>query len=446
MNNLFSICLLIFLPSTLICQLAQIDFEDQLPDIHEYVSVDRQPIPINLDEIKKEIGYPIEAIKQEIEGLVYTRILVDKHGHYLDHKITRHLHPSIDNAIAYHLPKLKFLPAIKDGQSINFWVNTSFYFDLSELKELGVYQKGIGLFLSQKIKNTKKSKSHMEKGVQYLQNAHYKKAQQAFSKSIATSELSRKHNKQSNIILFYSYLYRAKAHDHLCRQKDALDDYIEAIGIGRLIKDHATKIPNILPFVFLDRGKLYMKIGNPQRALADFQWIRLSFPNHKASTQAQIQSFYCYLQLKHTERAREILHEIDSFISDHSLYTYYLATTYLQEKNYSKGLPLLIPLAENTHSIALRQNIWNDIALIYLHQKKYQQALTAVQSSIDLDASNPTPFYIKAKIILDLEGYVAAFENFQLALMLGLKGNKAEEARSICEQLDISELAMKRHP
>ncbi|MEM6261248.1 MAG: TonB family protein [Bacteroidota bacterium] len=89
-----------------------------------------EPQTINMNEVRKMIGYPELAKNNGIEGMVVIRILVDKYGNYKKHKVIKKIHPLLSKACEAHLSKLRFTPAIQGGNPIPFWVNIPFRFIL----------------------------------------------------------------------------------------------------------------------------------------------------------------------------------------------------------------------------------------------------------------------------------------------------------------------------
>ena len=104
--------------------------EEAYPAIDAFVSVEQEPAPVNMDEIKKLVGYPREAAEAGIQGQVVARVLVGKDGKYISHKIVNQVHSSLADAVGKHIPKLKFTPAIHEGRPIVFWVNIPFNFKI----------------------------------------------------------------------------------------------------------------------------------------------------------------------------------------------------------------------------------------------------------------------------------------------------------------------------
>ncbi|MCB0855879.1 MAG: energy transducer TonB, partial [Bacteroidetes bacterium] len=103
---------------------------EQEPEINAFIFAEEEPTPVNMDDIKKLIGYPQIARDAGIEGNVVVRVLVDKKGNYDKHRIINQVHPILAKAVEEHVPKLKFTPAIQGGKPIKFWVNIPFNFKL----------------------------------------------------------------------------------------------------------------------------------------------------------------------------------------------------------------------------------------------------------------------------------------------------------------------------
>ncbi|MEM7369100.1 MAG: energy transducer TonB [Bacteroidota bacterium] len=104
--------------------------EPREPGIMDWVDADEQPVPVNMEDLIKLVGYPQMAKDAGIEGTVVVRILVDKTGTYAKHKVINSVHPILDRVVAKHIHRLKFTPAIQGKKPIKFWVNIPFKFQL----------------------------------------------------------------------------------------------------------------------------------------------------------------------------------------------------------------------------------------------------------------------------------------------------------------------------
>ncbi|MEM9933097.1 MAG: M56 family metallopeptidase, partial [Bacteroidota bacterium] len=104
--------------------------DTEIPDISSYVSVEEEPIPLNIADIQRSIGYPATAREEGIDGTVVVRVLVDINGHYREHVVLTEVSPLLTGPVEREISNLRFTPAIQDGHPVNFWVNIPFNFKL----------------------------------------------------------------------------------------------------------------------------------------------------------------------------------------------------------------------------------------------------------------------------------------------------------------------------
>ena len=95
-----------------------------------FVVLDREPKPVNMDELKKLIGYPAMAVEAEIEGKVIVRVYVDKYGDYKKHIVLKDPHPLLTHAVESKIAQLKMTPGIQGTKPIPVWVTLPFEFTL----------------------------------------------------------------------------------------------------------------------------------------------------------------------------------------------------------------------------------------------------------------------------------------------------------------------------
>jgi protein TonB len=91
-----------------------------------------EPKPVNMDDLKKIIGYPPMAKEAEITGKVIVRVLVDKTGSYVKHVVLKDPHAILTKAVTDKLPQLKFTPGRQNNQPVKVWVTIPFEFKLSK--------------------------------------------------------------------------------------------------------------------------------------------------------------------------------------------------------------------------------------------------------------------------------------------------------------------------
>ena len=92
--------------------------------------VEEEPRPVNMDELRKLIGYPTQAAEAGIKGKVVVRVLVDKTGKYQRHVVYKDPHPILTRAVESKLDRLVFTPGIQNKQPVKVWVTIPFDFQL----------------------------------------------------------------------------------------------------------------------------------------------------------------------------------------------------------------------------------------------------------------------------------------------------------------------------
>lgn len=111
---------------------AEVQEQPGIPDPNAFVAVEKEPAPVNMDNVKREIGYPETARQASLEGSVVMRIYVDKFGAYQQHIVLSSSSPTFTRAVEQHINKLRFTPGIQAGQPIGVWVNIPFTFKLNQ--------------------------------------------------------------------------------------------------------------------------------------------------------------------------------------------------------------------------------------------------------------------------------------------------------------------------
>lgn len=93
--------------------------------------VEKEPVPLNLNELKQLIGYPREAVRDSIEGKVVIRLKIDEQGKVIDHETLKNPHEILTNAVVAKIYALRFSPGILDSKPIVVWVTIPFDFKLN---------------------------------------------------------------------------------------------------------------------------------------------------------------------------------------------------------------------------------------------------------------------------------------------------------------------------
>lgn len=90
-----------------------------------------EPTTKNLAEVASRIGYPSEASKRKIEGVVLVFMKIDKKGKYMRHRILQDPHPIFTKAVESQIRHLEFTQAISNYKPIECWVKIPFRFALT---------------------------------------------------------------------------------------------------------------------------------------------------------------------------------------------------------------------------------------------------------------------------------------------------------------------------
>ncbi len=105
---------------------------DKLPAIDEFVPVDVMPEMIKMVEPE----FPVKSIKDEVEGIVWIKALVDKEGKVRDARVLKSSGvKAMEDAALESAKKCEFKPAMQDGKPVATWVAYSVTFDLKDKPE-----------------------------------------------------------------------------------------------------------------------------------------------------------------------------------------------------------------------------------------------------------------------------------------------------------------------
>lgn len=93
-------------------------------------AVDVEPVPINLHQVKRRMEVPRELQGLQQTARVKVRILVDERGDYVKHRRPQHLYDLLAETVDEHVSELSFLPALRNGKPVPYWVEVRFVFEL----------------------------------------------------------------------------------------------------------------------------------------------------------------------------------------------------------------------------------------------------------------------------------------------------------------------------
>ncbi|MEL6733573.1 MAG: TonB family protein [Bacteroidota bacterium] len=256
---------------------AQDHYSSSIPDIHEFVYVDFQPTPTNLQDVMKSIGYPAKAYKEGIEGYVHCRILVDLQGRYMAHKITKATHPLLSDAVESNLDKLRFLPAMRDNLPICYWVNIPINFHKKDYPPYEFKRPPKSIKKNQPLfPRHKKVQGFLEEGRRYFAEKQYLKARRAIRSAIFLSPKGKNITAEEKLFLSNAWAFLGMIELQNAVWSFATDAYSEAIAIRREVH---LKNDTTLTYLYLKRAQALLQSQQLLRAIDDVNWI---FHTHTA--------------------------------------------------------------------------------------------------------------------------------------------------------------------
>lgn len=129
MKNILTACLILASCCMGLTARAQDDNKEIGPN--DFILLEKEPVPVNLDDLKRAIGYPAAALDSEIQGKVIVRMKINEQGMYMSHVVIKDPHPVLTHAVSAKLSMLRFTPGIQKGRPIKVWVTIPFDFKLT---------------------------------------------------------------------------------------------------------------------------------------------------------------------------------------------------------------------------------------------------------------------------------------------------------------------------
>jgi len=98
----------------------------------EKIEYDKAPIPVGgIEAIMKNVIYPEEAKKENIEGKVFVKAIIDENGNVLKVEILKSENELLNNASLKAVKSSKFVPAELNGKKIKVEITIPIKFKLS---------------------------------------------------------------------------------------------------------------------------------------------------------------------------------------------------------------------------------------------------------------------------------------------------------------------------
>ncbi|MDX2246317.1 MAG: TonB family protein [Bacteroidia bacterium] len=409
--------------------------QEEEPEMNAFIFVNEEPSPLNLNEIRKAIGYPQEAISQNIEGTVILRVLIDKEGNYRKHAVVKEVHPLLVAAVEPVISQLKFSPAKVDANPVMYWMNIPFPFKLvdGETEQLKAQITKLTDELSGKGATYK---TWHERGILRSRISEYDDAISDFGQSIQLNPRKNKKKAEKNTYdyLFYSHYGRATVYFVKQQFTEAITDFTTALDFASSMIIEDTAIQKMIPTVYLERGYTYLQMENYDQALVDFQWVL----DNSADKDQKCSVYELMADAAVAKDDYPALIKIYSgMIECHPEdYINYFSRGYYKElANDNEGaIRDFSVVVENTNNINVEMAALNLIAWASMKQQNYDQAANALQKALAINILNPDSYFYLGKLSGLQNDTEKMCESFRKALVFGIEGTQKEEAIKVMNE------------
>lgn len=413
------------------------------PDINNFVFVSKAPEPINLNEIKAQIGYPPEALEADVAQTVIARVLVDTMGLYVKHKITKG-HPLLNSAVEAKLPEIVFTPAEQSGKKIMFWVNIPFSFKITD-PEFAIRQEIRGKIgeLTQQIElDPEDYIAVTNRGLRYLSLREYDKAISDFDLSLSINPKKNKKKKSQDYpYLFYAELGKGKAFLAQEKWEEAREELNKAINFATETKNRDSAFLAALPTAYAERGSAAYHLDALPEALNDYQTSLASATGNLKCDIASLQYEAAVAAEDYTQTiaALDILLACD-FASEQNSLMYNRGYYKLKVEDFAGAVSDFDSVLAYTESSFIRIAAHNQKAMAYLGLGDSQKALDAVSKSMDINLLHPQAYFFRAKIRLQMDAQANVCDDLEKAITYGIDEEAMKEVEKLqaahCEKTD----------
>lgn len=405
--------------------------QDAEPESDDFIFVDQEPVPKNLTEIRRKIEYPAEAVQEGIAGTVVARVLVDKQGEYVRHKIVKEIHPALAAAVGKYLPGLLFEPAKQKGDSVMYWMNIPFPFKLVNEREDRI--KEMIASLTDSLTGSPEDYTLWHKrGIQRSELGELNDALTDFEESLRVNPRKNKKKKTRDYeYLFYSQYAKGSILFKQEKYQEAIDLYTAAIQATEEMKGYDSAVQASVPNVYIDRGFTHVAMENYEAANTDYRWALENDPDQECD----IYPLLADVGLATDDNAA-LVGIYDGLIRctpDNDL-LYYSRGFYKMESGDLEGaVEDFQVVVEKSSNVDIKIASFNQAAFAYMKMEAYDKAHQEVENALGINALNPLAYYYQSLVFKAEEKSEDACSSMRRALSFGLEGDKREEAIALME-------------
>lgn len=409
-----------------ICLTTLLFAQSNEPGINEFISVDEEPQPQNLMDIRQSVGYPEEAMDKEISGYVVARVLVGESGEYLKHKIIREADSLLGNAVRKQLPKLTFTPAKKDGKVVKYWVNIPFNFQLAPPSEESKSKAVIRALTLEIEKAPEDYELLVKRGVQYRNIEDHDNAIADFEKSISLNPKKNKKKTSSYPYLYYAHMGLGKSDMALSKWDDALKHFTKAIEVANTSKNRDSAFVSSIATAYIERGVVHAKLEKYSEALTDYEWVIKNSEINRCLVYSL--KYDLAMTQKNYSMVVNCLDEIIKCEPENHTLFFNRGYYKIETQDYESAIEDFDKVLKTSQNYLLRIAAHNRKSLCYKNMKKYDMALVEVEKAHQINVLHPQAYFYKGMILLETGKETEGCESIQKAIDFGLEGEDKEKA------------------
>lgn len=413
----------------------------EYPDINAFIYVDKEPKPVNLQEVRDMIGYPEEAIKNELEGTIVVRILVDETGDYVRHKIIPEKSNILATAVSEHVPMLRFLPAQRGDSMVAHWLNIPFRFRLKS-PETRQLEKEAEAKTDSLTGSPEDYALWQRRAVVYSKLEQWDNAIEDFTESIDLNPRKNKPkaSKSSYDELFYAYYGRAVSSFNKAASvaegsfDSAIQDYLAAEQVMREMKFQDSAIQAMYQTILLERGYAYLlEINYP----AMRQDLKALLPMGDSSARCTAYQLLAEAALNDTLPAEKVF-AYEGLVScnpEDPLLRYSLGYYRSESGQYEAAIKDFEACSAKNELLSIRIATDNRMGWCYLQLDQYDKALEAIARGKNHNVVHPQAYYYEALVYFDQGMTSKGCESLSRSINFELAGEEREAADKLYSQM-----------